>query len=322
MTEIDNIFFEKNQHLNKMNNFISTLLFICTTLLSSQAQNTSKFEAVNDTFTVRTDATQLFNILFNDITDTFDIANFTIIEAAQGDAKIKNDRGIDKLQYTRVEDGTDTDQLQYQICTPAGECSTGYVVIYKCPSGDNSFPAVNTTTVRVNDILTFAHTGNKVKISDLPQNGEIFMNADSSGFTYSPKPDFTGGDVIKYDVYEISSTVCGQIRLEGHNEMIQVLPLDKNNQRPIAEDDEVTIDGAKKIEIFVLVNDSDPEGNLKKKITLETSPHHGSARYSPQSITYTPAEGFVGIEKLTYSVCDYNGACDRGTVTITVKNNK
>ncbi len=277
------------------------------------------FKAVNDTFTVRTDATQLFNILRNDETDTFDIVNFTIIEPAQGDAKVKNDRGVDKLQYTRVNDGTDTDQLTYQICLPSGECRTGKVIIYKCPAGALGFPEVSVTTVRVNDILTYAHTGNRVRLSTMPKYGEIFMNADSSGFSYSPKPDFTGADAIKYDVYEISSAACGQIRLEGHDEIVQVIPLDKNNQKPIAEDDEISIEGSKKTEIFVLVNDSDPEGNLRKKITVETSAQHGKMRYSPQSITYTPAEGYVGTEKITYSVCDYNGACDRGTVIITVK---
>lgn len=278
------------------------------------------FAAINDTFTVRTDGTQLFNILRNDNTDTFDVFNFTIIETAQGNASVKNDRGVDKLQYTRVDDGTDTDQLTYQICLPTGECSTATVVIYKCPAGETGFPEVNVTTVRMNDILTFAHTGMRVRISEMPKKGEIFINVDSSGFTYSPQKDFTGGDLLKYDVYEVSSPVCGQIRLEGHNEMVQVIPSDKNNKAPIAEDDDVTIEGSKKTEIFVLVNDSDPEGNLKKKITVETSAQHGKMRYSPQYITYTPANSFVGTEKITYSVCDYNGACDRGVVTITVKN--
>ena len=297
------------------------LLFWLTLLpFGLAAQNTlPPFGAVNDTFTVRTETTQLYNILRNDNTDTFDVVNFRIIEAAQGNAIVKNDRGVDKLQYTRVDDGTDTDRLTYEICLPTGECSIGAVIIYKCPAGETGFPEVNVTTVRVNDILTFAHTGMRVRLSELPKKGEIFFNADSSGFTYSPQHDFTGGDMLKYDVYEVSSAVCGQIRLEGHNEMIQVIPLDKHNKRPIAEDDEVKIEGPVKTEIFVLVNDSDPEGNLKKKITVETSPVHGKLRYSPQSVTYTPAQGFEGIEKITYSVCDYNGLCDRGTIIITVK---
>ena len=299
--------------------FIALLCALPIIGLNAQDAGKPTFEAVNDTFTVRTDGTQLFNILRNDNTDTFDIVNFTIIEAAQGNASVKNDRSVDKLQYTRVDDGTDTDRLTYQICLPTGECSTATVVIYKCPAGETGFPEVNVTTVRMNDILTFAHTGMRVRISEMPKKGEIFVNVDSSGFTYSPQKDFTGSDLLKYDVYEISSEVCGQIRLEGHNEMIQVIPLDKNNKRPIAEDDEVTIEGNKKTDIFVLVNDSDPEGNLKKKITLETSAQHGKMRYSPQYITYTPAAGFVGTEKITYSVCDYNGACDRAIVTVTVK---
>lgn len=287
--------------------------------LTLWAQESPKFEAINDTFTVRTDATQLFNILFNDQTDTFKVFNFTITEAAQGEAIVKNERGVDKLQYTKVNDGTDTDVLTYQICLPTGACSEAKVVIYKCPGGATGFPEVNVTTVRVNDILTFAHTGNKVRFSEFPKNGEIFVNADSSGFTYSPRLDFTGKDALKYDVYEVSSPVCGQIRLEGHNEMIQVIPLDKNNQPPVAEDDEITIEGARKTEIPVLVNDRDPEGNLKKRITVESSPRFGKVRYTPSTITYTPNEGFVGTDKITYSVCDYNGLCDRATVTITVK---
>lgn len=298
----------------------TTLLAIfCFTNI--QAQITGIFDAVNDTIAVRNNAPQLFNILCNDYTTyNFDIINFTIVSPPKGTAKVKADKGIDKLQYVPVaNDPSPTDRLSYQICNKSGKCDTASVIIYKCPEGNPSFPSVDVEVVHRNGQREFEHIGHHIRLSVNPRFGTIEMNSDSSSFIYTAQDGFTGCDTIKYDVYEVRNRICGYIRTEGHNIILQVIPDNKSNKAPTANNDEVTIVGGRRTEIDVLANDSDPEGNLERKINVVTAPRNGKIKYTPRGIiTYTPKEGFVGSDEIPYTVCDYNGACSSAKVLIKV----
>lgn len=277
--------------------------------------------ALNDTFTVRTDVPQLFNILMNDYTTRgYDIVHFTFVTQPKGKAEIKSDRGLDKLSYTKPEDGNIfIDRFTYKICDSSGKCDTASAYIYICPEGNPTFPDVLVQTLGRDSVRKFTHSGKKLRLSFLPKHGSVKMEADSSGFTYTPVKKFTGADTIKYDVYEVRNKVCGCIRTEGRNILMQVIPPDDENKAPVAVTDEVVIVGPKKTEIKVLENDYDPEGNLRPKIKLLESPKTAKISYTPRSITYTPPTGFEGNVRITYSVCDYNEACSVGEVKIKVK---
>lgn len=54
-------------------------------------------------------------------------------------------------------------------------------------------------------------------------------------------------------------------------------------------------------------------------ITIEVDPAHGAAAVSTDgTVTYTPAEDFFGADAFTYRICDGDGGCDIGTVSLTV----
>lgn len=297
---------------------IALLCLICTT---SYAQITGVFDAVNDTVTMRTEGPQLFNILRNDYTTyDFDITTFTVINPPKGTVTLKNDKGVDKLQYVPPSDHSSQDRLTYQICNKAGKCDTASVIIYKCPAGNPTFPAVNTYTVPRNQSREFKHSGYKIRFSVEPQLGTVKMTPDSSAFTYQPRNGITGCDTLKYDVYDVRNRACGYIRTEGQNAYLQIIPSNDENKAPIAQNDKVTIVGAFRTEIDVLANDSDPEGNLERKIKDIGDAKNGKIKYSQRGIiTYTPKNNFVGKEEISYTVCDYNGACSSAKVLIEVK---
>ncbi len=305
-------------------------LLVCITMLGFwgsllyapiQSHAQIPIHALNDTFTVRTDVPQLFNILMNDYTTHgYDITHFTFVSQPQGKAVIKPDRGMDKLSYTRPADPTIyIDKFTYKICDSGGKCDTASAYMYMCPEGNPSFPDVVVQTLGRDSVHTFTHKDRRLRLSYMPKHGSVKMAADSSSFLYTPAKQFTGADTLKYDVYEERNKVCGCIRTEGRNVLLQVLPPDNENKPPVAVTDEVTIVGPKKTEIMVLANDYDPEGNLHHRILLLESPQTAKISYTPRSITYTPPTGFEGNVRLTYSVCDYNGACSIGEVKIKVK---
>ena len=107
------------------------------------------------------------------------------------------------------------------------------------------------------------------------------------------------------------------------------------NQPPVANDDAVEIEIWETLEIDVLANDIDPEGNFEDhsmvieefpvlgtaELRREYVPQQAGAGFSPPTdptwkpvIAYMP--GPSGVDALVYSVCDSEGLCDSAQVTI------
>lgn len=87
---------------------------------------------------------------------------------------------------------------------------------------------------------------------------------------------------------------------------------------PVANPDSVVTAQGVPIEIEVLANDTDPDGDWLS-IRSATAPAHGSIEVrSDITITYTPSAGFVGTDRFEYVVGDGNGNEATGTVTVLV----
>ena len=92
------------------------------------------------------------------------------------------------------------------------------------------------------------------------------------------------------------------------------------NTAPTAVDDATTTAEGMAVDIDVVANDTDLEGDTLQ-VTSVTMPSNGTAVIKPGSattITYTPNAGFHGSDSFTYVASDGNGGTDTGTVTVTV----
>ena len=90
------------------------------------------------------------------------------------------------------------------------------------------------------------------------------------------------------------------------------------NSPPIAQNDSAATTEGQAVDITVLGNDSDPDGD-PLTVTITTPPANGSAIVNPnKTISYTPNGGFSGNDSLVYTIDDGNGGTDSGTVFITV----
>ncbi len=86
----------------------------------------------------------------------------------------------------------------------------------------------------------------------------------------------------------------------------------------MAEDDEATTPENTAVSIDVLANDTDADGDALT-LSITTNPAHGEAVIEADTtITFTPEEGFVGEDSLTYQVDDGKGGIDEATVRVTV----
>ena len=107
------------------------------------------------------------------------------------------------------------------------------------------------------------------------------------------------------------------------------------NQPPVANDDVVEVEIWETLEIDVLANDIDPEGNFEDhsmvidefpvlgtaELRREYVPQQAGAGFSPPTDpTWRPVIAYIpgpsGVDALVYSVCDSEGLCDSAQVTI------
>ena len=96
------------------------------------------------------------------------------------------------------------------------------------------------------------------------------------------------------------------------------------NHAPTAVNDPFTVNQDTSANSFnVLANDTDPDAGDTKTITATGATNHGGAvsivgAAANNTLSYTPAAGFVGTEAFTYTMRDTAGLTSTATVTVTV----
>ncbi|GAB4160572.1 MAG: hypothetical protein Fur0021_32730 [Candidatus Promineifilaceae bacterium] len=92
------------------------------------------------------------------------------------------------------------------------------------------------------------------------------------------------------------------------------------NSDPVALPDTAATTESAPVDVDVLANDSDEDGDELMVIEV-TTPAHGSAAVNPdKTIQYTPGPGFVGSDSFEYTISDGQGGLASAAVTVTVYN--
>jgi len=87
---------------------------------------------------------------------------------------------------------------------------------------------------------------------------------------------------------------------------------------PVANPDAVTTLTGKSVDIPVLANDSDPDGDVLTLAGFPTRPVNGTVSRSGNIARYKPNAGFSGTDQFNYRVTDATGIGRTATVTVTV----
>jgi gliding motility-associated-like protein len=149
-----------------------------------------------------------------------------------------------------------------------------------------------------------------VSLVSPPANGVAVVNPDGT-LTYTPNPDWNGLDALTYQYCDA----------DGNCSMASVLVTVWDvNDPPIAVDDVISTPEDTPVDLPVLVNDSDPDGELDPgSLQVVVPPSNGTALVNPDgSITYTPNLDWFGTDSLVYQICDDDGACDQATAVFVV----
>jgi large repetitive protein len=127
--------------------------------------------------------------------------------------------------------------------------------------------------------------------------------------TYTPDPDFNGTDTFDYTASDGNG---------GTDTATVTVTVDPVNDAPVAQDDAETTDEDTPVDIDVLANDTDADGD-SMAVDSATDPANGSVVVNlDDTVTYTPDPDFNGTDTFDYTASDGNGGTDTATVTVTV----
>jgi Ca2+-binding RTX toxin-like protein len=126
------------------------------------------------------------------------------------------------------------------------------------------------------------------------------------------------------DLLEIRwpSGTVQQLENIAANQLIKVIeeggtPPPTSNTPPQAVDDSATTLQNEAVNIDVLANDSDADGD-NLSLSIDTSPSNGTVVVTDGAIAYTPNNNFTGNDQFTYAIDDGNGGTATAAVSVTV----
>ncbi len=222
--------------------------------------------------------------------------------------------------YTPNSGYVGADTLCYVICDPSGACDTTIVVITVTPV--NHPPMVNDdyATTCVNSFAIINVLGNDVdpdgdaltttSIWGGPSSGLSYILGNDS-IIYIPDSLFVGTDTLWY-------WACDSGTPSECDSGMVVITVGCPVDPPVAVDDSTTTPYGVPVTVNVLGNDTVYGAVTVSPCNLAAN---GTAVFNVGgTVTYTPNDGFSGIDTLCYVICDGNTPqnCDTAYVFITV----
>jgi hypothetical protein len=139
-------------------------------------------------------------------------------------------------------------------------------------------------------------------------HGQLTFHDDGS-FQYTPETDFEGQDVFSYSAQDGNRSSA---------EVKVTLTVFRPNAPPKAEDDQAATSTGIPVDIDLLANDSDPDGNVLTVESLTPAEHGEVLDNGDGTVTYTPEAEYTGVDSFSYTVIDGNGSSATAVVTVTV----
>ncbi|MHA7246763.1 Ig-like domain-containing protein [Arthrobacter tecti] len=225
------------------------------------------------------------------------------------------------LTYTPDSNWTGTDTFTYTVTDTHGGTSTATVTVEvgnARPVAVDDGAGTGADTPVTIDVLAndtdpnIPGTGQRLTVTSVTQPeagaGTASLVPGGSAIMFTPAAGFSGTAVFTYTVSDGAG---------GENTAAVAVTV--SDAAPVAVDDFASTPYLAPVDVEVLGNDFDPNGDALT-ITSVEQPDQGSAEIVDGTVRYTPPAGFSGTAIFTYTVEDGQGGTDTGTVTVTVGN--
>lgn len=276
-------------------------------------------DARDDTASVQRDAAATpIAVLANDVDPDGDTLTITAVSpAAHGTVAIAGGA----VNYTPTAGYVGPDTFTYTISDGKGGSDTATVTVSIGDAGNrppvaqnDSASAAPATPVSIsvlandsdpdNDTLTVSAVGT-------PANGTATLNANGT-VTYVSAPGYTGTDTFSYTVSDgRGGTATAQVTVTVATD---------TNRPPVAVDDYTNWSKGTGGDINVLRNDTDPDGDRLRVISVQNLTfHRGTLSINPDgTIRFVHQHGTVGPGSFQYTITDDHGHESTATVTVYV----
>ncbi len=151
--------------------------------------------------------------------------------------------------------------------------------------------------------------GDALAISAVTQPAHGIATIAGASIVYTPGAAFTGTDSFRYTIGDGKGGVASAI--------VTITVSGAPNRPPQAVADNATTPFGRPVTIDVLANDRDPDGNALT-IASVTQPAGGSVAIRGTTLVFTPAPGFSGTARFTYTIDDGDGGSSSASVTVSV----
>ncbi|MBL7978896.1 MAG: tandem-95 repeat protein [Bacteroidetes Order II. Incertae sedis bacterium] len=280
--------------------------------------------AVNDEVTTDEDVAINIAVLSNDVdtdqNDALIVANFT--NPGNGTVSLLPN-GI--LRYQPNLNFNGQDFFTYMVQDAAGARSgIARVTILVRPVNDPPKGMDDTYNTAFNKALTVTAPGVLENDSDpdvgdklvaivenKPVTGDLVLQ-ENGGFTYTPAKDFSGEVTFTYRARDAAGATSTPVTV--------TIDIGQNpNRPPIAFDDQLGTSEDQAVDINVLTNDRDPNGDVLQ-IDSFTQPINGSvSRLQNGLLRYTPKPDFNGLDSFGYVAVDPAGLkSNHASIQVTV----
>jgi len=271
--------------------------------------------ASGDYWGVSEDEPGILPVLFNDTDlDGDALTIVSVIQPGQGEIQINPDQ---TLTYTPPLNFTGETTFTYTISDNNGGTASSTEYIYVNPVNDPPVANADAATVPEDGMVNVAVLANDTDVENnvltvasvtQGSHGSVVINPDKT-VKYTPAANYGGSDSFTYTVSDGNGgSATGTV----------TITVTSVNDAPVANADSATVAEDGSVDISVLANDTDADGDTLS-VSSVTQGAHGTVVINPdKTVKYTPAESYNGSDSFTYTASDGNGGSATGTVTITV----
>jgi hypothetical protein len=148
----------------------------------------------------------------------------------------------------------------------------------------------------------------RFEIDRPPTHG--FLSGKLPDVLYTPQVDYHGADDFVFSVHDDrGSSDVGVVT-------IRVEPV---ADAPLATDDTASTDEGRVVDIHVLANDRDPDGDVLRLVEIAQPPNGWVLINGDDTLRYQPFTGFTGLDGFAYTVADVDGATASAAVSVVVR---